>query len=91
MLRCLSSTVNKHMRIIRTELANYSWCVELALKPPWDWHPMLERWLDRRDAEGKRTYLSWVDMDSRCVYLAFATEAEASRFATYAALLGIER
>ena len=79
------------MRVFQTEFAAYNWCVELALVHPWDWHPRLEEWLDRRDTNGKRLYLSWVDMETRFVYLAFDTEREARRFATYAALLGIER
>ena len=79
------------MRIFKTEFANYNWCVELQLSPPWDWHPKLEQWLHRRDETGKRLYLSWVDLETRFVYLAFDNEREARCFATYAALLDLER
>lgn len=79
------------MRVFSLSYENYNWIVELALRPPWDWHPKLATWLDNRDHTGKRTYMSWVDLDSRMVYIAFNTEREARSFATYAALLGIER
>lgn len=79
------------MRVFKTEFASYNWCVELALTHPWDWHPLLEQWLDKRDSNGRRLYMSWVDMETRFVYLAFDNEREACRFATYAALLDIER
>ena len=79
------------MRVLYTPYGKHSWTVELRLPSPWDWHPRLTAWLDQRGADGRRKYISWVDLDSGCVYVAFETEQEARSFATYTALLCIER